>query len=303
MASFSSIQLGLEEVLDTIFEGVYLVDRSRTIVKWNSGAAKMTGFSLEEVEHRCCSDNILVHVDEKGTELCKQGCPLFATIQDGCSREARVFLRHKNGYRVPVQIRTAPMRDELGNIVGAVESFRELGDSEVLASRMADLERAAFADALTGIPNRRYTETQLERMLRDYEATSVPFTLCIFDVDRYKLTNDTYGHQAGDSSLQTIAHTLQNCLRATDVLGRWGGDEFLLLLPSTDAPAAHTIIERCRILVQSSTTPHQGGRIRHTVTAGAAVVQAGDNQHTLLARADGHLYAAKNRGRNCIQLS
>lgn len=302
MSSFSTGRLGLEEVLDTIFEGVYFVDRDRTIVKWNPGASKVTGFSLQEVEHRCCSDNVLVHVDEIGTELCKKGCPLFATIQDGCTREGRVFLRHKNGYRVPVQIRTAAMRDESGSIVGAVESFRELGDPEALASRMADLEKAAFADPLTGIPNRRYVETQLDRMVRDYEAAATPFTLCIFDIDHYKLTNDTYGHSVGDAALRTIAHTLQNCLRASDVLGRWGGDEFLLLLPCTNASAARTIIERCRVLVESSNTSYDGHQIRHTVSAGGAVIRPYEDTQALLTRADARLYEAKQRGRNCIRV-
>lgn len=151
-------RVNLDEILNSLFEGVYFVDRNRTIQRWNSGAVKLTGFGPEEVEGRRCSNNILVHVDDHGTELCKQGCPLSHTMSDGQVREAKVFLRHKNGYRVPVQVRTSPVHDRSGNITGAVESFREVADTDSMRARMRELEEAAFVDDLTGIPNRRYME-------------------------------------------------------------------------------------------------------------------------------------------------
>jgi PAS domain-containing protein len=85
-----------------MFEGVYFVDRTRIIQKWNSGPSDITGYASDELLHRCCTDNILVHVDENGTELCKSGCPLQKTMQDAQSRQATVYLRHKLGYRVDV---------------------------------------------------------------------------------------------------------------------------------------------------------------------------------------------------------
>ena len=155
----------VDNVLDVMFEGVYFVDRNRIIQKWNSGASDITGYASDELLHRCCMDNILVHVDENGTELCKSGCPLHKTMQDGESRQGTVYLRHKLGYRVPVVVRTAAIRDDSGNVVGAVETFREIGEADHWKARIAELERLAFVDLVTGIPNRHFLETQLNRLL------------------------------------------------------------------------------------------------------------------------------------------
>jgi len=288
----------LDEVLDTLFEGVYFVDRDRVIQKWNSGASRLTGFDLAEVKNRGCADNILVHVDENGTELCKHDCPLLSTMLDGQIREARLFLRHKHGYRIPVQVRVAPIRDSSGNIIGGVETFRETSDAENWNSRLAELEKAAFADALTGVPNRRYVEMQLARLLREHETSQRLFTLCILDLDHFKSVNDGYGHQAGDAVLATVSRTLKNCLRSTDVLGRWGGDEFVMLLPQTDRDSAHALMERCRALVESTITPFQQRQVRISLTLGAATVRTGESAAQLLSRADAQLYRAKQLGGN-----
>jgi diguanylate cyclase (GGDEF)-like protein/PAS domain S-box-containing protein len=293
----------LDGFLNSLFEGVYFVDGSRIIQRWNLGAVKLTGFGCEEVERRCCSDNILVHVDENGTELCKHGCPLLETISDGQVREAKVFLRHKNGYRVPVQVRTAPIHNRSGRITGAVESFREVADSDAMRARMQELEQAAFVDALTGIANRRYMEAQIVRLVEEFKSGCNASTVCLLDLDRFKLANDMYGHQAGDTVLCTVTRTLQNCLRSTDIVGRWGGDEFLLLMPRTEGKAAAGILERCRVLVEQSAARYQESRIYVTLSIGAAVCAAGDSPSSLLTRADAQLYKAKQDGGNQWQLA
>jgi len=296
-------RVNIDDFLDALLEGVYVVDRDRKIRRWNSGAVSLTGFNCEEVQNRCCSDNILVHVDENGTELCKYGCPLLETMSDGEVREARVFLRHKNGYRVPVQIRTSAIRNGDGIIVGAVEGFREITDTDGLQARMRELEQAVFVDTLTRIPNRRYMEEQIERMIGDLQSASTSATVCLLDLDRFKLINDMYGHQIGDNVLRTVARTLDNCLRSSDIVGRWGGDEFLLLLPRTGKATAASIIERCRVLVEHSATPWKEGEIRATVSMGATVLTPGDNASKILARADAQLYKAKHAGRNRWELN
>ena len=296
-------RLEVDRLLNSLFEGVYFMDRSRTIQRWNLGATKVTGFGCDEVESRCCSDNILVHVDENGTELCKHGCPLLETISDRQVRDARVFLGHKNGYRVPVQVRTSPIRDRTGRITGAIESFREVANTDAMHARMQELEQAAFVDALTGIPNRRYLQEQMARLVEELKSGSNPSTVCLLDLDRFKLVNDRYGHQAGDAVLCTVTRTLQNCLRSTDILGRWGGDEFLLLMPRTTGKAAAGILERCRVLVEQSAASYRDSQICVRLSIGAAVCAVGDSPASLLAKADAQLYKAKQAGRNQWQLA
>jgi PAS domain S-box-containing protein len=113
------------ELLDYLTDGIYFTDKERRIAYWNKGAEALAGYSSQEVIGKCCKDNLLMHVDALGRELCLHGCPLDATIQDGKPREAEVFLHHKNGHRVPIRVRIAAMRNDAGEIVGAVEAFSD----------------------------------------------------------------------------------------------------------------------------------------------------------------------------------
>lgn len=120
-------------LLDGISDGVYFVDRNRRITYWSAGAAQLTGYPAAEVAGRRCSDGLLNHVDDTGAELCGTRCPLLATIHDGRPRDCHVRLHHRDGSLRPVWIRAAPIRDSLGRITGAVETF---GDDT--AARIAE---------------------------------------------------------------------------------------------------------------------------------------------------------------------
>jgi len=115
--------------LEQLFEGVYVVDKERTILSWNKSAEELTGYSAREVVGRHCYDNILMHVDDKGKNLCHAGCPLDASSKDGQVRDVSVFLRHKKGHRVPVHVRSVPLRDDTGLINSTVEVFSREGQS------------------------------------------------------------------------------------------------------------------------------------------------------------------------------
>jgi len=110
------------EILNNLYEGVYIVDKDRRITFWNKSAEDITGFSADEMQGRSCFNNLLNHVDAEGNSLCLGGCPLHKTILDGMDREAVVYLHHKNGHRVPVVVRTVPLVIE-GEIAGAIEIF------------------------------------------------------------------------------------------------------------------------------------------------------------------------------------
>jgi len=122
------------------------------------------------------------------------------------------------------------------------------------------------------------------------------------DVDEFKNINDTYGHIAGDAALVTVAKTLSNCLRASDVVGRWGGDEFMAILPGITREALAKASDKFRGLVAQSTVPVDGTQIRVTISVGAAIVAPGDSPESLLKRADQHLYTSKQSGRNRVSL-
>jgi diguanylate cyclase (GGDEF)-like protein len=172
-----------------------------------------------------------------------------------------------------------------------------------VAERTAELERLATTDALTGVANRgeltRAAEVELARARRH----GIPLAVLVVDADHFKEVNDSHGHAAGDAVLREVAARLKGLLRAHDGLGRWGGEEFVLLLPHLDAAGARAAGERVRRAFEGQPMAlPDGGLHRLTVSVGAAVARAEESFEEALRRADHALYAAKAGGRNRVCL-
>jgi diguanylate cyclase (GGDEF)-like protein/PAS domain S-box-containing protein len=290
----------LVELLDCMHDGVYLVDRRRTIRFWNRACEQITGYGASEVIGRRCFDNILRHVDDDGRRLCVGLCPLAHAMRDGSPRTARVWLHHKLGHRVPVQVRVRPVRDEEGRIIGAIETFREDSAASTLRERIAELEHQAMIDPLTGVPNRRFLELTLPSRLNELRRHGTPFLVAYADIDHFKAVNDAYTHPVGDAVLRMIAATLAGNLRGSDALARVGGEEFVLLLHHASPLASQAICERLRALVASSCLEVAGAEVSVTISLGATLATAADTPEALLERADALLYASKHAGRNQV---
>jgi diguanylate cyclase (GGDEF)-like protein/PAS domain S-box-containing protein len=287
-------------LIDTIYDGFYFTDSDRRIMFWNKSAERITGFIAEEVLGHRCSDNILIHVDGKGNNLCLGMCPLAATIEDGSSRESEVYLHHKNGHRLPVWIRITPIRDTKGVIVGGAELFTDLSPRNALALRIEELERHALLDNLTQLANRYYIERELEGRFSEMQRYGLSFGLLLMDIDHFKRFNDTYGHDIGDLVLKTVARTLSYIGRPFDLFGRWGGEEFIGITRNIDISALTTIGSRCRAMVENTQMETAGLRLNVTVSLGATMARLDDSIKSLIKRADTLLYMAKEKGRNCV---
>ena len=288
-----------KELLDHMSDGVYFVDRERRIQYWNEGAHKLTGYQAGDVVGRFCQDNILCHVDAAGKALCKEGCPLSDCIADGSPHEANIFLRHKLGRRVPVHVRVQPIRREDGTIAGAVEIFSD-GSSQIEAARKADaLNRLAFLDHLTQLPNRRFLEMSIHTALSEYWVHRDPFGVLMIDLDQLKIINDTFGHACGDRALQEVAKTLAGALRGTDTVGRWGGDEFLAIMRHVDQVVLKRLAERCVVMVRRTSIPSGDETpIPLSISVGAILAGGDIAGEELIQRADKLLYESKKAGRS-----
>jgi diguanylate cyclase (GGDEF)-like protein len=164
-----------------------------------------------------------------------------------------------------------------------------------LRRRIAEL---AIRDELTGAYNRRYLMEALARERSRAARLGTPFSVCLIDVDHFKSINDSHGHAAGDAVLRALPALFSAGLRPIDVLGRFGGEEFLLILPGTDLEGARAVAERVRAGVENADLAGLGRRV--TITAGIAESQPREDPGALLARADAALYAGKSRGRNRV---
>jgi len=285
-------------LLERVSDGNYFVSRDRHITYWNRGAEQITGYSAETVVGRSCSEGLLRHVNDAGRQLCLHGCPLAGVMKDGVPRTAEIYLHHKDGHRVPITVRSEPIRDAAGEIVRAAEVFtsRRPVDSAPVDRRRDD----GSIDPVSGLAARRIGELQLQALMRAAAEGTQSLGLLFMDVDHFKAVNDTYGHRVGDEVLRMVATSMANGLRADDLVVRWGGEEFLALLPGVNSDSLEAAAERVRMLVENSWIQQAGVQVRVTVSIGATMATAADTGETLVDRADGLMYSSKSAGRNLV---
>ncbi len=289
-----------EALLENVSDGIYFVDLDRRILYWNAAAERLSGYSRSQMVGQICGPCGLTHCDERGESLCGEGCPLSSVIQNGKARTCEVFLRHRDGYRVPVHVTASPMVDENGATVGVVEIFSDNSDKVAAMEETLRANRKATIDPLTEAGNRRYGEDVIARYLGKRVEGEGPGGVVFVDVDRFKAINDRFGHAAGDLALQTIVQTLKRNVRSMDAVCRWGGDEFLIFMPGAPPEVPALIAERCRRLVESSSCEFEGRRISFTCSVGVTLIQPGDTLATMLSRADLLMYRGKHAGGNQV---
>ena len=300
------MEAGIKEMmrlLDEVGEGVYFTDRQRRITFWNKAAERISGYARKEVLGRKCSENILIHVDGRGRSLCQGFCPLARTLKDRKARQTGIFLHHKHGHRVPVQVRVYPLRNEKHIVIGAAELFTDSSEKPDLWARMHKLEKLAMSDRLTGVANRHFSEQYLQARLEEFKRFHWSFGIIFFDIDDFKALNDRHSHRVGDKALKTVARTLQGNIRSIDQVGRWGGEEFIVIVRNSAKKTLRTIAEKLRLLVEKSIFWEKGTPVRVTISGGATLVQAGDTSATLVERADLLMYKSKKKGKNRISCS
>lgn len=172
-----------------------------------------------------------------------------------------------------------------------------------LSEALVRIQELATRDSLTGLYNRRHMSDLIGHAVNQVQRSNQSFTLCLIDLDDFKRINDSHGHRVGDEVLASFAALARQTLRAPDVASRWGGEEFLLLLPLTHADEALVSMQRLRALWADTTVSKQMPRLRVTFSAGLAEYVRGENPDDAIERADQALYEAKQAGRNRIVVS
>jgi diguanylate cyclase (GGDEF)-like protein len=239
-------------------------------------------------------------MDENGRNLCQNGCPLQMTLQDGLGRDAYAYLHHAEGHRLPVSLRVSAIRDADGRITGAVQVFQDASERMAFIQRIKELEALAMLDPLTALANRRLAEQHLEIGLDSLRRYEWGFGVLMVDVDHFKIVNDTYGHSVGDDVLRMLGRVLAKNVRSVDVVGRWGGDEFLVMQPNTTLESLRGASERLRLLVRGSSLDEFEEPLGVTVSIGATLARSTDDIKRLVGRADVLLYRAKSDGRDRV---
>ncbi len=292
------VYLPCERLLDSLYDAVYFVDTERRITFWNQGASDLTGYSRVEAVGTLCFDNFLAPITGEGCAVCFQACPLKAAIDHGERQQVEVYFRHKHRHRFPVSVRVAPITDSADRIVGAAAVFSDITTKKTLERRAAELETFAFRDVLTEVANRRYSELKIEQVIHECEQFDRSVGLLIIDIDHFKHVNDTYGHSTGDLVLKTVCNTLRHSLRPGDIVGRWGGEEFIVIAMDVNVEALGVFAERCRMLIAQTSVPVSKDLVQVTGSVGATLITKGDSVVSVIKRADELLYKSKTSGRN-----
>ncbi len=288
-------------ILDNLYDGVCMVDETGEVTFWNKGAERLSGYRSEEVVGHRCTNDIALHMDADGRRLCDcDDCPTMNCMRRRELIAEQVYIHHKEGYLIPTLTRVSPLLDANGAVVGAVEIFSE-NKREVEARRKIErLEKMALLDPLTGIGNRRFCTMNIEAQLAAMKRYGWQFGVILSDIDLFKQVNDEYGHNVGDRVLSAISQTLTNGLRSSDVICRWGGEEFVAIVHQVGAPDLCTAAEKLRRLVETARIRVNGEDISVTLSLGATLAKENDTADSLIERADSLMYQSKSEGRNRV---
>mgnify|MGYP006272547573 FL=1 len=278
-----------QRLLATAFhtsQALLITDADGRIERVNPAFTAITGYSPEEAigaNPRILASGI--HDKAFYAELWRQ-------LEAVGHWEGEIWNRRKNGEIYPEWESISAVLDEKGRVEHYVAVSHDISEQKRLE---AELERMATHDRLTGIFNRAKLYELLETAREEYERYGTPFSVIMFDIDHFKLVNDTYGHSAGDGVLRELTQRVQSTLRETDHFGRWGGEEFLILTGHVDRAGALHLAERIREVVAD-----RPFRVAGTVTVslGVAEFREGESLEHLEERADEALYTAKRNGRN-----
>lgn len=296
---------GFRHILDAISDGVYVTTDEREIVFWSEGAERITGYQAMDVVGKHCFDDILVHTDSKGHQLCFSGCPLQDCIEHGIDRAVNeVFLKRSDGERLPVYVKTAVFKEN-GRTFG-VEIFGELESvaGHDLAAQVQELSDSSVEDPLTGLFNRRYVDASLQQYFALFQRMGRHYGVLYFDIDDFKSVNDGFGHDVGDEALKFISAIVGRSARQMDIAARYGGDEFVVVCAVATPAELEACGRRLLELVRgSSFGPLEGSEKRMTISIGGTLVSAADtNERDALTRADRAMYRAKESGRDGLVL-
>jgi diguanylate cyclase (GGDEF)-like protein/PAS domain S-box-containing protein len=293
-----------EQFLNTIFDSIRdpfsIFDRNFQIIRANDAYARMRNKEASGLVGRKCYE-----VLQKRTSVC-EGCVVNTTFNSGDPCVKDKFMKLHDGTRIWVEISTYPILDEDGSVSHTIEYTRDITDrkksEEEKRLLIEKLEYLSSTDGLTGLMNRRALTDSLIYEIDRAKRYNSELSLILCDIDNFKEINDACGHDAGDQALQTIAAALKTILRKADLAGRYGGDEFMLILPQTSIKGAEKIADKILFAVRNAEMSFTEDKsIRLSLSIGLSSLEAdSDTTDSLIKRTDDAMYASKQGGRDRV---
>ena len=299
------------DLLGSIEVGLAVLDRNYNVLVWNQFMENHSGVLPSEIRNKCLFDYFaeidqdwfkrkaesVFNLNSAAYIIWEQRPYLFkfASNRPITSASNTMF---QNITLFPL----ASLKDEVEQICLVVYDVTdEAMNKKGIETLNAELQKISRVDGLTGLFNRRFWEEQFEREYKRLMRSGKPASVIMLDIDHFKKINDTYGHPAGDHIIKTLARIIKTAIRETDVAGRYGGEEFAIFLPETDAKHARLVAERIRKLAERFVPEYEEHSITFTVSLGIADFNSSYTSHVAwLEKADNALYQAKESGRNKV---
>ena len=302
---------GYLSLLETLYEGFCLLDADLRCTVWSPGLEELLGRRAAELRGETRTGRTLEFADADGNPLPESARPLDRVLTTGRPLAETVKVRRPapaNPARrggeggeewVDVEVQVFPLTDPAGGVRGVAEIYRNLNRQRRRPREFQQLRRAATRDALTGVANRGELESRLARALRESREDGRPLAVMFLDLDHFKSVNDTWGHGVGDEVLKHLAALLKAECYSGETVGRYGGEEFVVVCPQTDLAGAAKRADRLRRVI-ADTKVNGRTQPRPTASFGVACAEDGDTVESLVQRADAGLYVSKDTGRNKV---
>jgi diguanylate cyclase (GGDEF)-like protein/PAS domain S-box-containing protein len=268
-------------VLENLPIGIYVLDRTERVRFWNRGAEQITGYLAHEVMGQVCGQS-LPHFDPEGRILDGKDCSVTTTFREGQALQNQVFTLHKHGHRLAVLIRTLPLVDDSGVVMGVAIAFEEAASESMAASYGALM--CGCLDPLTGVSSWNLTKAVLTESLVELEKTHAGLSLLRIRILGLKELTPRYGADSIAVFLRTSVQTIRHSLRAEDFLGRWGDDEFLAMLHTASPVKVAATSELIAQQINQSEISWWGDRFRLRAEVDFSIANPGDQLETLLGR-------------------
>lgn len=288
-----------QKLLDSMYDGVVFVDNQSRICMWSKGAERMTGVSGNAATGRVFVPSLLDMCNHGSRRIPDDACPVAKCIRTNAQLRQRLFVLGRQGEHVAIDLHAIPVQAIDGTVQGATVLLHDAQPEASLEEKCEALHAEVTKDPLTKVANRAEFDRMQALFIEAHQQAGLPCSLIMTDIDHFKSVNDTYGHQAGDEAIISLASLLTSMCRSGDLVARYGGEEFAVLCADCNNSDAVRRAEEIRKKI--SETPHAClGNKRITASFGVTELQAGDSSETMLRRADRALLMAKEQGRNQV---
>jgi len=288
-----------QKLIDEMHDGVVFVDSQAKIFLWNKGVERLTGVDSEAAIGQAFAPSLLAICNHASRRIPDEACPVAKALLTNTQLRQRLLVMGRRGKHIAIDLHAIPVHAADGSVQGATVLLHDAQPEATLEEKCDALYAEVTKDPMTKVANRAEFDRMHALFIEAHEQARQPCSLIMVDIDHFKRINDTFGHQAGDEAIISMANMLSSKCRSGDLVARYGGEEFVVLCADCGLADAARLAEQFR--KKLSETQHAClGNKRITASFGVAELQARDTSESMLRRADQALLKAKEQGRNQV---